>query len=547
MEKNNIKGEYNFSRQGKDSIRKYLYLLDRENHLANIDKILSAKNKDKFIEDEYFNSSNILNAKNESSEKDDILFDEDIFNKEYQNNHYELLEEQKAKYLDSRDKYKYHITHLKSKNKKINKKDSHNLLLFYDNKKSEKNINSLWKKIVYSQSFSKMIGRYDIEKKENKIKKINLNINEENNDDKKNDVISPINIGGSYVSLKNQTMKGSIPAHHDVRIRIEKRFETNKSTISPKNININNLSNLSNRESPNISSENNIINNILPYILNCKIKEKISNININNDDLNRPNYEKPLTRKIKYSPDKNNSLILSRNEDKSEIKSDYLQKHIRGISFNNMLSRVKKSAKKSEIKNICYPCSPNYSSIYPKISVRVFYDKKSAKKKNFSPKLKGMKDELIFDINKVYNKYNNHKEPKSFSLDKMLGRNKKGGYYDFLNIAEDKNNKNNKNIIKENSKEGKNKINIIKSYFNKRKISDEKIKNKNNNNSHGFIIYNDNLENAYKKLMEKNILNKEILTENDISLKRIIKGNKININYKKLLKYYNEIQMAKMK
>ena len=539
MDKNNIKGEYNFSRQGKNSIRKYLYLLDKENHLANIDKILTWKNKDKFIEDEYFNNSNLLNINDNSLEKNDILFDKDIFNKEYQNNHFEILEEQKAKYLNPRDKYKYHILHLKDKNKKYNKKDSHNLLLFYDNNESEKNINNLLKKIAYSQSFSKMIGRYDKSNKENKIIKENINNNEDNNDEKKIHNINPINIRGSYVSLKNQTMKGSMPAHHDVRIRIEKRFVTNKNTISLHNINTNNLSILTNRESFNFSSDNNFINNDLPYIFNNNIKENniINNININNDKLNCLNYEKPLIKKIKKSQ--------SKIEVKPDIKYDYLQKHIRGISFNNMLSRVKKSVKKSEIKNICYPCSPNYSSIYPKISMKVFYDKKSARKKNFSPKLKGMKDELIFDISKVYNKYNNHKEPKSFSLDNMLGRNKKGDNFNCLNIVEDQSDK---NFTKEiNNKEGKNTIDIIKSYFNKRKINDDKIKDKNDNNNNGVIIYNDNLENAYKQILEKNILNKEILTENDINLKRIISGNKININYKKLLKYYNQIQMAKLK
>ena len=91
-------------------------------------------------------------------------------------------------------------------------------------------------------------------------------------------------------------MKGSIPAHHDVRIRIEKRFVTNKNNISSNNINTNNLSTLSNRESFIFSSDNIIINNNLPYIFDYNIKENniINNININNDKLNCTNYEKPL-------------------------------------------------------------------------------------------------------------------------------------------------------------------------------------------------------------------------------------------------------------
>ena len=39
--------------------------------------------------------------------------------------------------------------------------------------------------------------------------------------------------------------------------------------------------------------------------------------------------------------------------------------------------------------------------------MKVFYNKNN-NRKDFSPKLKGMKDELTFNIDKVYNKYKLH-------------------------------------------------------------------------------------------------------------------------------------------
>ncbi len=137
MEINDIKSEFIFSKPGKNSFRKYLYLLDRENYLVSLYKTLSRKNKEKLLEDDYINNSD-TNMLNINFTKDDIIFDEDIFNNEYKNNHNKILEEQKAKYYDPRDKYKYHNSHLKLKPKILNPKISYNLVLFNDNKESEK-------------------------------------------------------------------------------------------------------------------------------------------------------------------------------------------------------------------------------------------------------------------------------------------------------------------------------------------------------------------------------------------------------------------------
>lgn len=520
--KNNKISEFNFSKSGKNSVRKYLYLLDKDNYKLNINKILSRKNEGKLLEDDYFNSSNI-NMLKENKTKDDIIFDDDIFNSEYKNNHNKILEKQKAKYYYKRDKYKYHISHLKLKKNKFIHKNSHNLLLFYDNNESEKNINNLLKKIAYSQSFEKMIGRNDIiinkeNKNKSKDKIINENEKSINSKEKENKIENKINIGGGYVALKNQTMKGNVPRHNDVRIRIEKKFEAARKDVLCKNKKIS-------ERIINLSNEKSIINDKLPFIKCYKNKDNlIVNSHLKNKIENHKKYN--------YN---NNSLFMANleNNNKTFSKDDHLNKHIKGISFSNMLSRVRKNIKNNEIKNICYPCTPNYSYIYPKIVMKVFYND-NIPKKDFSHKLKSIKDELIFDIDKVYNKYNNHKEPKSFSLDKMIGRNNI-----FLKPKDDKNKK---ELINEKTKNILTVFNVIKSSFNNKPINDSKIKN-NNYKYENIIIYNSNLENSYKKLMNKIFLNKQKISEEDKKLKRILSGNKININYKKLLKYFNRIQI----
>ena len=266
--KNKISLEFNFSKPGKNSIRKYLYLLDKENYKANINKILSGKSKGKLLEDDYFNNSNI-NMLKENKSKDMIFFEDDIFNSQYKNNHNEILEEQMAKYHDQRDKYKYHISHLNLKKDKFINKNSHNLLLFYDINESEKYINNLLKKISYSQSFEKMIGRngISINRENNNKSKVKENIiikngKNKNNNEKEN----KIRIRRSYVALKNQTMKGNVPRHKDVRIRIEKKFSTERNNLSFKNKKFN-------KETISLSHEKITINNKLPYLVEIKTKK----------------------------------------------------------------------------------------------------------------------------------------------------------------------------------------------------------------------------------------------------------------------------------
>ena len=64
--------------------------------------------------------------------------------------------------------------------------------------------------------------------------------------------------------------------------------------------------------------------------------------------------------------------------------------------------------------------TPNYSSVEPKTIMKVLYSKTS--KKDNNNKMIAYNNDFTYDINEIYNKYNNHHYPKKFNLSKMCGR-----------------------------------------------------------------------------------------------------------------------------
>ena len=81
-----------------------------------------------------------------------------------------------------------------------------------------------------------------------------------------------------------------------------------------------------------------------------------------------------------------------------------------------------------------------------------------------------------------------------------------------------------------------------------RKSNDKKsIKDYREINSSESQIYNNYLENIFKDIMNKKILNEEEMNVNEAKLKKIMKGNKINNNYKKLLNLFNQYKFLNEK
>ena len=131
-------------------------------------------------------------------------------------------------------------------------------------------------------------------------------------------------------------------------------------------------------------------------------------------------------------------------------------------------------------------------------------------------------------MDKVYNKYNNHREIQSFSFDKFTGR---------------------KKLFEPNKNE---EFNEEKESLSGKKLSNKKLNdnitdnlnlykkenlNSNNKSKYGYNTKDDLLENIYKKII-KNLLNKEKKTMEEARLNRIVAGSNINKSYKKLLNIF---------
>ena len=449
--------ESNLSRLGKYYMKKNIYLLNRKDYISNIKKILSSKHlKDENIFDNINNS--ISNYEKKS-----------IFDIDYENNHDKILEKQMKKYLEHKDKYKFHSsqTQLLSKKQK-HPVEEHKLLLFsienFNIEKSKKNKNS--------NSFYKTLGRYsNVKTKQNDKKDIENKICSRILKAKKRDEI--------LFKKNNQSNK-------------EKKAKFEKKLFKKK---------LSFIESDN-SSERNTFSLIR-----------------NNKSLN--------TIQIK------NKIIQNKNIVNSEIKnicSLENLKHIKtGVDFKRMLSRTKKMKLNSNEINSAYnPLTPKYNLVHPKIIINFMYKEQTSRKKDFIPKYRKNNYEFFFDLNKVYNKYNNHKEAPSFSLEKIPGRepynlNKK----DKSKMEKEKFDKNRIN------NELNEKINDIMKLKIDKFINFEKLQK-------GEKISNNILENAFQEILKKIILNKEKKNNNDVRLYKAMCGNKINNNYIKLLKVFSE-------
>ena len=161
-----------------------------------------------------------------------------------------------------------------------------------------------------------------------------------------------------------------------------------------------------------------------------------------------------------------------------------------------MLSRKENQNKKlKEIDNVYIPINPRYDSIYPKSIINIIY-KEKIPRKEFHSKYRKYDNEFILDLDKVYNKYNNHREIQSFSFDKFIGR---------------------KKLFEANKNE---EFNEEKESLSGKKLSNKKLNdnitdnlnlykkenlNSNNKSKYGYNTKDDLLENIYKKII-KNLI-----------------------------------------
>ena len=453
----------NFSRLGRYYMKKNLYLLNRKNYVLNLKKILSNRHiKEESTTNYYIND---LTANLEKS----------IFDDDYENDHDKIIEKQKKKYMDHKDKYKFHSIQSFLISQKLKQKhpvEEHKLLLFpFDNfeinkKKINKNENS----------FGKISGRFD------DMKTIKKNNNSENKICKKILNMKKIDV----VKLKKYNGL--------VRKKQEKKLN-DKKLLKKKLSNIESLNNITDKS-------------IFPTIKN-----------------NNTNISTITNKKISPRKKAKNKSITNSLENSKHIKSNI-------VDFKKMLSRTDKvKFRSNEISNIYCPITPRYNLVHPKTIIDFTYKEPTSRKKDFSLKYRKNNYEFFFDLDKVYSKYNNHKETPSFSLEKIPGRTPY-----IINLKEDFNDSKNN---KENSDKGNintelyEKINEIMKLKIDKLIKSEKLEEEKK-------MRNNILENAFQEIIKNIILNKEKKDCDEERLYKAMSKNKINNNYMKLLKAFSE-------
>ena len=182
----NIKKEFNFSRAGKNSMKKYSYIIDK-NKETN-DRILKDKNRKKVFDD-FFQSN--VNPTPNIDDIDSYYFNEDIFSKNYnpkiinsaanknQKNKREFQVKSSCSYLNKKknidynlyrirsniinnyydksfDKFKYHLLHHNEDN---NIDNNEKKMITPSCTRYNPKLDYISKKMIYSIYFKKMSGR----------------------------------------------------------------------------------------------------------------------------------------------------------------------------------------------------------------------------------------------------------------------------------------------------------------------------------------------------------------------------------------------------
>ena len=180
----NFNSTFNYSKVGKISAKLFSNIINRD---EKIKKILKGKNYKSVIEKDYLDEE-----VKESFEEDKNFNNEDIFDENYNEQYNEKLVFQKRKYFDYIKSCAFNKA-LYKENKEGNKDINKNIKLINTKFKKIKyyiienipNKDFIYKKIYYSQSFDKMIGRYDYEKKKQRIEEMLESLNKKKIQNKK--------------------------------------------------------------------------------------------------------------------------------------------------------------------------------------------------------------------------------------------------------------------------------------------------------------------------------------------------------------------------
>ena len=201
---------------------------------------------------------------------------------------------------------------------------------------------------------------------------------------------------------------------------------------------ITNIKNQSIEKNNNIKSTENIFKKLtIPSIIQKYNKKNNSTLDILTGNSNIFfNNKKSIFKNTFTNFGKYNKILYIRNKKKQNIlyKMKYLGDrsksefnhtyHIKGgVNFKRMLSRDYLNRLGAEkVDGVYSTLTPSYDLVQPKCIMKVSYSNKTQNVNNSS--FKGLGPEATFNMDKLYNKYNNHNPPKTFSIKKMTGRGK---------------------------------------------------------------------------------------------------------------------------
>ena len=284
------------------------------------------------------------------------------------------------------------------------------------------------------------------------------------------------------VDMKKQTERGNI-YNNDLRIRNKKYIEDNdinnnellykklmkdivnssnsyKENISEnksgtgsnnnetiftsnalKNTTNKNSNNNGNESNTNNSNNNNLILNntyltvkLSNYLRGIKKNKKLRKINL----INKNRFPNLFQKNSTHASSLSNLFIFGKNKNKNKSKNNsfnspnYNSRNLsklkkensatsRGPNFNKMLGREYVNKLNLEEEPIHPQLNPNYNSIRPKCIMKVIYSHRPVEKKT-NQNFKGLGNDVNFNLDKLYNNYNDHFQAKSFYFDKMTGR-----------------------------------------------------------------------------------------------------------------------------
>ena len=311
--------------------------------------------------------------------------------------------------------------------------------------------------------------------------------------------------------------------------KFHKNGNNKKNIRKINNINKEKFPNIFSRKEENSSSLSNIYKS-------CKNKNTLSIINKtlsnNNSDTNIFSFKERI-------------MNQSKSGNKSKNKKEILFS-LRGPNFNKMLGRGYIHKLPLKIQMIHPQLNPNWNSIEPKCIMKVMYSNSLKNNKSMN-KFKGINEEVTFDINKIYNNYNNHFKAKSFYFKKMIGRtnNKDGNILPsyMINISNRNScdNLNEKSLMMNNYSEAKFKdpissFNQQKSFNNKLNMNKENLNISNieikNNENDAFKIFMNMIRNNKKNRKKKFLIpNQDFMSISYKSkLKELPEFYKINLD-----------------